>query len=72
MINRNFRDFKFQHKRNQNQILYTSEKIKDDTEIGKVLISKNYPFAIIKYKSDKFNFESTFKIKDAKILFKKF
>ena len=33
MINRNFRDFKFQHKRNQNQILYTSEKIKDDTEI---------------------------------------
>ena len=31
MINRNFRDFKFQHKRNQNQVLYTSEKIKDDS-----------------------------------------
>ena len=33
MINRNFKDFKFQHKRNQNQVLFTSEKIKDDTEI---------------------------------------
>ena len=33
MINRNFRDFKFQHKRNQNQVLFTSEKIKDDSEI---------------------------------------
>ena len=27
-------------------------------EIGKVLISKNYPFAIIKYTSDKFDFNS--------------
>ena len=33
MINRNFKDFKFQHKRNQNQVLFTSEKIKDDSEI---------------------------------------
>ena len=41
--------------------------IKDDTEIGKVLISKNYPFAVIKYTSDKFDFNSTFKINDAKI-----
>jgi len=41
--------------------------IKDDTEIGKVLISRNYPFAIIKYTSDKFDFDSTFKIKGAKI-----
>ena len=41
--------------------------IKDNAEIGKVLISKNYPFAIIKYTSDKFDFNSTFKIKDAKI-----
>jgi len=39
----------------------------DDSEIGKVLIGKNYPFAVIKYTSDKFNFNSTFKIKDAKI-----
>ena len=41
--------------------------ISQDTEIGKVLIGKNYPFAVIKYNSDKFNFNSTFKINDAKI-----
>ena len=41
--------------------------INEDSEIGKVLISKNYPFAVIKYTSDKFNFNSTFKINDAKI-----
>jgi len=33
MLNRNFKDFKFQHKRNKNQIIYTSKKIKDDFEI---------------------------------------
>jgi len=33
MINRNFKDFKFQHKRNKNQVLFTSEKIKADSEI---------------------------------------
>ena len=33
MINRNFRDFKFQHKRNQNQVLFISEKIKNNQEI---------------------------------------
>ena len=33
MINRNFKDFKFQHKRNQNQVLFVSEKIKSDQEI---------------------------------------
>ena len=33
MINRNFKDFKFQHKRNQNQVLFISEKIKSDQEI---------------------------------------
>ena len=38
-----------------------------DTEIGKVLISKNYPFAIIKYTSDKFDFNSIFKINDGKV-----
>ena len=41
MINRNFRDFKFQHKRNQNQVLFTSEKIKDDSEILNFAIAKN-------------------------------
>jgi len=33
MINRNFKDFKFQHKRKQNQVLFISEKIKSDQEI---------------------------------------
>jgi anthranilate synthase component 1 len=33
MLNRNFRDFKFQHKRSKNQIIYKSKKIKDDKEI---------------------------------------
>ena len=41
--------------------------INENYEVGKVLISKNYPFAIIKYNSDKFNFNSTFKINNAKI-----
>ena len=33
MLNRNFNDFKFQHKRNKNQILYTSKKTKNDREV---------------------------------------
>jgi len=33
MLNRNFKDFKFQHKRSKNQILYTSRKTKDDREV---------------------------------------
>ena len=37
MINRNFNEFKFQHKRNQNQILFTSKKIKDDFEIKNLI-----------------------------------
>ena len=41
--------------------------VNEDSEIGKVLIGKNYPFAVIKYNSDKFDFNSTFKINDAKI-----
>jgi len=39
----------------------------EDIEIGKVLISKKYPFALIKYTSDKFDFNSIFKIKNAKV-----
>ena len=38
-----------------------------DAEIGKVLISENYPFAVIKYTSEKFDFNSTFKINNAKV-----
>ena len=33
MINRNFKDFKFQHKRNQNQVLFSSKRIKGDAEV---------------------------------------
>jgi len=43
----------------------------ESLEIGKVLISENYPFALIKFTSEKFNFNSTFKINDAKIKIKK-
>jgi len=33
MLNRNFNDFKFRHKRNENQILYTSRKTLNDSEV---------------------------------------
>ena len=33
MLNRSFKDFKFQHLRNKNQIIYTSQKVKNDLEI---------------------------------------
>jgi len=33
MINRNYEDFKFRHKRSKNQIIYKSKKIKDNQEI---------------------------------------
>ena len=33
MLNRNFKNFKFQHKRNKNQILYTSRKTLNDREV---------------------------------------
>ena len=39
----------------------------EETEIGKVLIDKKYPFAVIKYTSEKFNFDSIFKINNAKV-----
>ena len=32
-INRSFKDFKFRHRSNKNQIIYTSKKIKGDEEI---------------------------------------
>ena len=45
MLNRNFKDFKFQHSRNKNQIIYTSQKEKNDQEvlnlIDNFLIEKN-------------------------------
>ena len=33
MINRNFKDFKFQHKKKNNQVLFLAKKINDDNEI---------------------------------------
>jgi len=33
MLNRNFKDFKFQHSRNKNQIIYTSQKVRNDQEV---------------------------------------
>jgi len=33
IINRNFKNFKFQHKQKKNQIIFTTKKIKDDKEI---------------------------------------
>ncbi len=38
-----------------------------EAEVGKVLISENYPFAVIKYNSESFDFNLTFEINDAKI-----
>ena len=39
----------------------------EKTEIGKVLIDKNYPFAVVKHTSEKFNFNLIFKINNATI-----
>ena len=33
MLNRNFKDFKFQHSRNKNQIIYASQKVKNDQKV---------------------------------------
>ena len=45
MLNRNFKDFKFRHQRNENQILYTYYKTNNDSEIlnliDNFLIEKN-------------------------------
>ena len=41
--------------------------VNEDSEVGKVLIGKKYPFALIKITSDKFDFNSTLKINDAKV-----
>ena len=39
----------------------------DNVEIGKVLIDKNYPFAVIKLNEDKFNFDTIYKINNSKL-----
>ena len=39
----------------------------NDTEIGKVLIDKDYPFALIKYLDENFDQKLTFKTNEAEI-----
>ena len=56
MLNRNFKDFRFRHKRNENQIIYTSKKITDDSEILNLIDS------FLKEKNS-FIFESVEKVK---------
>ena len=45
ILNRNFKDFKFQHSRNKNQVIYTSQKVRNDQEvlnlIDNFLVEKN-------------------------------
>ncbi|MDC0907466.1 folate-binding protein [Candidatus Pelagibacter ubique] len=50
---------------NQDDLIYNG-----DFEIGKVLISNEYPFAIIKYLDNNFNQENEFKSKNAKLKIK--
>ncbi|MDA9202673.1 folate-binding protein [Candidatus Pelagibacter ubique] len=50
---------------NQDDLIYNG-----DFEIGKVLISNEYPFALIKYLDDNFNQENEFKSKNAKLKIK--
>ena len=33
IINRGFKEFKFRHRNKENQILYTSKKVKNDNEV---------------------------------------
>ena len=49
-----------------------NEIISDEKdEIGKVLINDNYPYAIIKFKNEKFDFGKTFNCGSAKVKIKK-
>src|SRR6056300_1612860 len=40
IINRSFKDFKFRHRDKKNQIIYTSKKVKNDTEVINLLNNK--------------------------------
>jgi folate-binding protein YgfZ len=52
-------------KLNQDDLIYNGE-----FEVGKVLISNEYPFALIKYLDDNFNQKNEFKSKNAKLKIK--
>ena len=41
ILNRSFKEFKFRHRNKQNQIIYTSKKVKNDYEIVSVYSSKD-------------------------------
>ena len=45
IINRNFKEFRFRHRNKENQIIYTSSKVKSDDEvlnlIDNFLVEKN-------------------------------
>ena len=41
IINRSFKEFKFRHRNKENQILYTSKKVKNDNEVLN-LIERNF------------------------------
>ena len=43
----------------------------ENDEIGKVLINDDYPYALIKVKSEKFDFDKTFNCGSAKVKIKK-
>ena len=43
----------------------------ENNQIGKVLINGNYPYALIKVKDEKFDFDKTFNCGSAKIKIKK-
>ncbi len=43
----------------------------NENEIGKVLINKEYPFALIKYLDENFNGKSNFNTKEASIKIEK-
>ena len=51
---------------NQDDLIYNG-----NFEIGKVLISSEYPFALIKYLDNNFNQENEFKSNNAKLKIKK-
>jgi hypothetical protein len=52
-------------KLNQDDLIYNG-----DFEVGKVLISNEYPFALVKYLDDNFNQGNEFKSKNAKLKIK--
>ena len=43
----------------------------NDNEIGKVLINKEFPFALVKYRDENFNGKSDFNTKEASIKIEK-